>query len=132
MSDAPHAPDPIASALFVTDRELHRRINPSMGWDRFRAVLRHAELLGFHKAKDLWGGRYWPEVKAWLDNDNKVHDHGRHAEDGPEHFDAPARKATGLQDRPHAAGRHPAAVLDRPPGRARPDGVSRRLHPIAR
>jgi hypothetical protein len=31
------------AALFVDDRELHRRINPALGWEKFRAALREAE-----------------------------------------------------------------------------------------
>lgn len=120
-------------ALYIDDRELRRRINPKLGWDRFRAAVREAETRGFPRIRALWGGRYWPAVKAWLDDDNGVNLNGfaGDAQDGPEHFDAPAREKTGLQDRPHAAERHAAALLDRPPGGARSDGVPGRLHSVA-
>jgi hypothetical protein len=80
-------------ALFVDDDELRRRINPKMGRDRFRAVVRTAEQRGFPKINPLWRGRYWPAVQEWLDSDNGIgkHDFLSHAEDGPENFNAPAR-----------------------------------------
>jgi hypothetical protein len=80
-------------ALFVDDDELRRRINPKMGRDRFRAVVRAAEQRGFPKVHPLWSGRYWPAVQEWLDSENGVgkNEFLSHAEDGPEHFDAPAR-----------------------------------------
>jgi hypothetical protein len=80
-------------ALFVDDDELRRRINPKMGRDRFRAVVRAAEQRGFPKSHPLWSGRYWPAVQDWLDSDNGVgkNEFLSHAEDGPENFNAPAR-----------------------------------------
>jgi hypothetical protein len=77
---------PCILPLFVADRELHLLINPKLGWDRFRACIRQAELHGFPPIQKLWGGRYWPKVKAWLDNDNRINDHDiiAVAEDGPE------------------------------------------------
>jgi hypothetical protein len=34
------SPAPGACALFVQDRELHRRVCLALGWDRFRAALK--------------------------------------------------------------------------------------------
>jgi hypothetical protein len=86
MSDAPldSKPDD-AAALFVEDRELHRRINPKLGWDRFRAAVRNAELRGFPKIHKIWGGRYMPAVKAYFDSDAGS-ESAPDAEDGPENF----------------------------------------------
>jgi len=116
---SPDATDPV-DAAFVDDRELHRRINPKIGWDRFRATVREAEDRGFPRIRTLWGGRYWPAVKAWLDNDNGVRNDGYvgDTQDGPEHFDATEGQEARLQDRPHPAGRHAPALLDRRERRA--------------
>lgn len=121
-------------SMFVDDKELHRRINPKLGWDRFRAAVRAMEDKGFPPVKPLWGGRFWPAVVAWLFIDNGMRDHGSFtadaqffgAEDGQENFDAPAQRPT----RPEAGTSSPA-LLDRAPGRARPDGIPRRLHSVA-
>jgi hypothetical protein len=85
---------PCILPLFVTDRELHLLINPNLGWDRYRTCIRQAELHGFPPIQKIWGGRYWPKVKAWLDNDNRITDHDTItvAEDGPENFDASPRQ----------------------------------------
>jgi hypothetical protein len=82
-----------ALALFIDDDELRRRINPKMGRDRFYAAVRAAEQRGFPKIHSLWRGRYWPAVQEWLDSDNGLGKNGftSNAEDGPEHFNAPAR-----------------------------------------
>jgi hypothetical protein len=82
-----------ASALFVDDEELRRRINPKMGRDRFRAAVRAAERRGFPRIHPLWGGRYWPAVREFLDTDVGLEKNGfsSNAEDGPEQFDAPTR-----------------------------------------
>jgi hypothetical protein len=105
----------VEAALYVDDRELRRRINPRLGWDRFRAAVREAERtrspggLSFPRVSALWGGRYWPAAVAYLDDVNKVNEHGGtvSAEDGPETFDAPQRQSARLEVR--AA---PAALLD--------------------
>jgi hypothetical protein len=85
--------DPALRALFVDEDELHRRIAPHMGKDRFRAAVRACEQRRFPKVSMLWRGRYWPAVKIWLDDENGVGDHGCAgiAQDGPENFDASAR-----------------------------------------
>jgi hypothetical protein len=79
-----------ASALFVDDDELRRRINPKMGRDRFHAAVRAAEQRGFPKKHPLWSGRYWPAVQEWLDSDNGLAKNGftSNGEDGPENFNA--------------------------------------------
>ena len=58
-----------------------------------RAAVQAAELRGFPKIHPLWRGRYWPAVQEWLDLDNGAEKNGfgSNAEDGPEHFNAPAR-----------------------------------------
>jgi len=115
-------------ALFVDDDELRRRINPKIGRDRFRAHIRLLEHEGFPRIHALFGGRYWPKVKAWLDKYNEVnnHDVGADAQDGQEHFDAPSRTRPGPQTRPA-----PAAVLDRQAGGPGSQGIPRRLHRLA-
>jgi hypothetical protein len=114
-----------ALPLYVTDRELHALINPRLGWDRFRAAIREAELRGFPPVQKLWGGRYWPKVKAWLDNDNRVNDHDiiAVAQDGPENFDA----APGKHARPQTKPIRPA-LLDGAPGDAQPARFPRSVH----
>lgn len=118
------------AALFVDDRELHRRINPALSFEKFRAALSAAERdPSFPKVKALWGGRYWPAAKAWFDKDNGVESNGEiqsQAEDGPENFDAAPRKAPRLQARTARS-----AVLDREPGRAQRDGLPRLVHSAA-
>ena len=126
--DAP--PEP-ALPLYVTDRELHALINPRLGWERFRAVIREVELRGFPPVQKLWGGRYWPKVKAWLDNDNRINDHDTIAvaQDGPENFDAAQRKHARPQTKPIRPG-----LLDGAPGDAQPSRFPRSVHsaPIGR
>jgi hypothetical protein len=82
-----------ASALFVDDQELRRRINPKMGRNRFCAAVLTAEKRGFPKVHSLWRGRYWPAVQEWFDADNglRKNEFLSNAEDGPEYFDAPTR-----------------------------------------
>jgi hypothetical protein len=79
-------------ALFVDDEELRHRINPKIGRDRFRAMVRELELSGFPKIHSLFRGRYWPAVAAWLDADNGIGKHSPNAsvEDGPEDWDGSA------------------------------------------
>lgn len=120
-------------SLFVDDRELRRRINPKLGWDRFRAAVRLFEQRrspggrDFPKFNALWGGRYWPAVVAYLDDDNGVSEHdAASTEDGPETFHATAREKTGVQARPPRP-----AVLDRQAGGAQSDGLPRQLHRVA-
>ena len=78
--------------LFVDDNELRRRINPKVGRDRFRSVIRALEIKGFPRIHPLFRGRYWPAVLAWLDADNGVGKDGGTgtALDGPENWDASA------------------------------------------
>jgi hypothetical protein len=125
-------PADIASALYVDDAELRRRINPKMGMERFRAALKAAEAQGFPKERALWGGRYWPAVRAWLDRECGIaHNAGGDGVDGPENFDAPARQSPRTETRPHRPRRHDALVLDGEAGGARPDGLPRPVHSAA-
>ncbi len=125
------------AALYVTDKELRRRVNPRMGWDKFRAAVRDAEKtascgsgLVFPRVSALWGGRYWPKAKAYFDDDEGLdQDEFTGADDKPENFrasNATARQTTRPQNRPQRA-----ALLDREERGARPDGLSRPVHRIA-
>src|SRR6185437_11664778 len=100
------SPDP--PPLFITDDELHSRVAPHLGRDRFRAALRSCENSDplFPRLSPLWRGRYWPAVRAWFDNDQGVRGNAvvATAQDGPETFDAAPRKSTGPQRRPLPAG----------------------------
>lgn len=88
--------DALSRALFVDDHELRRRINPKIGRDRFSGLIKQAELRGFPKKRDEWRGRYWPNVQAWLNEDNLI---GSTA--------APAPAATGQEDGPETFGEAP-------------------------
>ena len=116
--------------LFVDDEELRLRINPKIGRDRFRSALRALEATypDFPKIHALFRGRYWPAVKAWLDDENGVRENGQlePAQDGPESFDAPAQQSPW----PEMAAHHQPlpTVLGRQTGRARPQGLPRAHH----
>jgi hypothetical protein len=118
-----------STGLYVGWDELHRRMAPKLGRDRFRALvkLKTAEA-GFPPFDEEWAGWYWPKVRRWLDSQNEVATDGRvqNVEDGPETFDAAPRKKAGLQDRPPQP-----AVLVRKTGVPGSDGVSRHLHSVA-
>jgi hypothetical protein len=96
---------PLAGAgsdhLFVDDEELRRRFNPKMGRDRFRSALRALESRypDFPRIHSLFRGRYWPAVRAWLDDEHGVLNNGRitTAQDGPEAFDAPAQRSSRVK-----------------------------------
>ena len=124
LDDEAGAPLP---PLFVTDDDLHRRLNPRMGRDRFRAVLKVAEVDGFPPVHKLWGGRYWPKVKAWLDRHNRVDEHETTAtaEDGQENFNASPKRIA----RPQAKPARPA-ILDGAPDCEERPRISRSLHSI--
>ncbi|WP_164633819.1 hypothetical protein [Rhodopseudomonas sp. BR0G17] len=126
---SPTEDDRSGCALYVDDDELRRRINPKIGRDRFRAIVKRAELNGFPKANPLWGGRYWPSVKAWLDKDNEVTNDAPligGAQDGPEYFDAAPRTRPRPQTRPSQP-----ALLDGKAGGARSHGISGHLRTVA-
>jgi|GEM_PF-3180599 hypothetical protein len=91
MTDLPSPPEP---SLFVDDAELHRRVAPHLGKDRFRAVVKVWERQNFPRVNTLLRGRYWPAVRAWLDGENGVGSNapGSGIEDGPENFDAAPRQ----------------------------------------
>jgi hypothetical protein len=84
-----------AQALFVNDDELRRRINPKIGRDRFRALIRDLELRrGFPQKDASFDGRYWPKVLEWLNSENALgHPYiPGGVVDGPENFDQPPRR----------------------------------------
>jgi hypothetical protein len=56
-------------SLYCDDRELHRRVAPHLGWDKFKAALRACEAKDptFPRVSPLWRGRYFPAVRIWLD-----------------------------------------------------------------
>jgi hypothetical protein len=121
------------TSLYVDDAELHRRLNPKLGRDRFRAAIKALEAEGFPTIHKLMGGRYWPAVVAFFD-----HHHGLRddvpvtlAQDGPEHFDAPAKQRTGPQERPNPQERNDPLVLDRPQRGAGHKGISGQVHSLA-
>src|SRR5580692_9597084 len=118
MTDLPSPREP---SLYVDDAELHRRVAPHLGKDRFRAVVLAWERRNFPRTSTLLRGRYWPAVRAWLDGENGVGSNapGPGIEDGPENFDATARKNPRAQAQPPRP-----AVLDRATGGTRPDGFS--------
>ena len=125
MTEAvPAAPE---TALFVTDDELHKLIAPHLGRDRFRAALKTCERGDplFPRINPLWGGRYWPAVRAWLDRDQEVGSNGS-VHDGPENFDASTRQSPRAKARPKST-----AVLDRSAGGPRAHEFSRQVHPAA-
>jgi hypothetical protein len=117
-----------ALPLYVTDRRLHALINPALGWDRFRAVIREAEQRGFPPFRKDWGGRYMPKVKAWLDNDNRVNDYDTTAvaQDGQENFDAAPRRNARPQAKPVRA-----PLLDGAPADAQRARFPRSVHSVA-
>jgi hypothetical protein len=114
--------------LYVTDDELHLLVSPKMGRVRFRAAIRLAEAQGFPPIDTVWGGRYWPKVKAWLDNRNRLNEHDAApiAQDGQENFDASPRRHSRSQTKPQRT-----AILDGVPGCERSPGVPRPFHSVA-
>jgi hypothetical protein len=128
--------DAAAGALFVNDRELHRRVCPSLGWDSFRAVLKGWERDGFPKTNSSMRARFYPAVEAWLNLHYGLREGAcADAEDGPENFGssehATTREGARPQARPHPQGRHGVPVLDGASGRPQSDGLPRLVHPPA-
>jgi hypothetical protein len=128
------APDDITAreraALFVDDRELHRRINPAMKFEAFLASVRAVEREdpSFPKVKALWGGRNWRAVVAWFDKHDGVANNelAPSAEDQRETFSAPPRKKARVQE---GTGR--PALLDREPALPGHDGLPGTVHRLA-
>jgi hypothetical protein len=85
-----------AQALYVDIDELRRRINPKIGRDRFRAIVREFELRDGFPTKDaMWDGWYWPKVQQWLNKRNEIDDPdavGVAPDDGPEFVHPPPRR----------------------------------------
>jgi hypothetical protein len=123
-------------ALYVDDRELHRRVAPHLGKDRFRAAILACERRDFPRVNALFRGRYWPAVRQWLDRENGVGSNApgsTAADDGLETFDAVPRKSARPKRRPVSPGAGEAvALLVREERGAGHDGFPRRLHPAAR
>lgn len=65
-------PDPIEPPLFLDDKELRDKINPKLGPEDFKELLRHMEIErpDFPKIDPRWKGRYWPAVRQWFDIEN--------------------------------------------------------------
>ena len=120
----PHEP-PIG--LYVDRDELRRRVAPHIGRDRFAAMVKvNTERAGFPPFREEWGGWYWPKVRAWLDSDNGIGNHGAPAataDDAPETFDAAPKQRARPQTRPA-----PPALLDREAGGERHHGLSGQVH----
>jgi hypothetical protein len=127
--------DPDTGALFVQDRELHRRLCPSLSGPRFRALLKVWEGDGFPRISSLTGGRYWRAVVAWLDSHYGAHENllAEEAQDGPEDFgsgeNATTRESSRPQARPRPQGRHDPGVLDGTASRPKSNGLPRLVDP---
>lgn len=88
-----------APPLFVTDKQLRDLVAPHIGIDRFRSILRALEPKGFPRVSTLFRARYYPAVRAWLDQRYGVVSHGvTMAEDGQETWSTPPKRG-----RPKAA-----------------------------
>lgn len=58
--------------LMVSDKELLQRLGIDFAKGRLilRALDDQHQKTGFPQPSKLWGKRYWPAVKAWLDKTN--------------------------------------------------------------
>lgn len=67
---SPEGRERLKDTLFVTDAELIRRLG--LPEPKARRIIQHAEKnYGFPAKRKVWGDRrYWPAVKAWLDEEN--------------------------------------------------------------
>jgi hypothetical protein len=99
--------------LYLTDRELHRRIAPHMGWDAFKAQVVVAEREGFPGVSSRWRGRNWEKVKKWIEKDEGID--GNDAAPDQETEQPPANAAPWRQTRLQNRSKRPP-VLDRQPG----------------
>lgn len=114
----------IATARFVDNKELRRRLAPTMGWDRFLAWVHALEARGFPTINKECGLRDFRKVERWLDSPAGIEADAR-IEDGPEYFDnAPPYRSSRTKARPGAAERDAAILLDGKSCRARSDGLS--------
>jgi hypothetical protein len=127
----PHQPereDPGGErSLFVTDQDLRRLVAPHMGKESFGAAIKTLEAEGFPPVKPLFRGRFFPAVRAWLEQKYGVSANAvdSTAEDGTENF-APQRQHAGIEAR---SPRPP--LLDREADRTGPDGLPGTVHPFA-
>ncbi|NTB98327.1 winged helix-turn-helix domain-containing protein [Agrobacterium tumefaciens] len=75
-----------SDALFVTEAQCAERLGLSL--DQFKAAILSAEIEGFPKKDTVFGSRrYWPAVRAWLDNRYGLggeNSHGPYPLDGKE------------------------------------------------
>lgn len=83
-----NAPEP--SCLYPDEQEIARAVLPPdkvRSWDGIAAVL---ERRGFPQIDPLFGGRYWPAVRAFLDRRHGLTDATPAASpDGEENWNAP-------------------------------------------
>ena len=117
--------------LFLSDDDIRLRINPKIGRDRFRSILRTLEdrFPDFPRISRVFGGRYWPAVRAWLDDDQGVRKDAASttAQDGPETFDAPTQRQPRLEVAEDEEGE--TALLGCETGRPGSDGLPGQNHP---
>lgn len=77
---------PKSDTLFVTEAQCAERLGLNL--DQFKTAIISAEIEGFPKKDEVFGSRrYWPAVKAWLDNRYGLsgeHPHGPYPPDGKE------------------------------------------------
>jgi hypothetical protein len=133
MGEPPDNPD--TRALFVDDRELHRRLfGPSLGWDRFKATLKIWEREGCPRVNELTRTRFYPAVVEWLHAQygrRGAHENllAEEAQDGPEDFgsgeNATTRESPRPQTRPRPQGRNDTLVLDGTASRPKSNGLPR-------
>ncbi|NWG26133.1 MAG: hypothetical protein HXY30_17240 [Pseudorhodoplanes sp.] len=121
--------EPEAVGLFVEDHRLRELVAPHIGKERWPSVLQEWERdESFPRFVKLLRGRFYPAVRAWLDDRYGVAGNERaQTEDGEEDFDARPGRQARPQDRPQRP-----ALLDRAAGGARPEGLSGRVHRLAR
>lgn len=67
---SPEGRERLRDTLYVTDAELIRRLG--VPENVAKPIIHEAEKkYGFPRKQSLWGGRrYWPAVRAWLDESN--------------------------------------------------------------
>ncbi len=79
--------------LYPTEEQIARAVMPPSNvksWDGIAAVL---ERRGFPPIDPLFGGRYWPAVRAFLDRRHGLLENAQAAPDGEENWDGPKPRA---------------------------------------